>query len=225
MTFLAFSGGLTSTLNGTLLFSAAFAMIYTFLTNHPPSYARTVSKVMSTALLTVIAWMAGGPVLLLVALALSVVGDLFLALRGDNTFLVGLGGFLLAQVAYTFLFVPFLHTPPYPLGLTGTIVVALAVAAFMVAVTRALIPALGANMRLPIAVYIGAIFCMALAAVVFNSLTIAAGACLFVVSDALIAIERFLMGPGSAHRSWTGPVIWVTYYLAQVLLLLGVLSR
>ena len=52
---------------------------------------------------------------------------------------------------------------------------------------------------------------------------IVAGAMCFIISDAILAAERFLLKNGVA-KQFAGPAVWITYYAAQVLILLGVLS-
>ena len=48
-----------------------------------------------------------------------------------------------------------------------------------------------------------------------------AAALLFILSDSLIATERFLIGDGPAPR-WLSPAIWLTYWLAQFLFCVGI---
>jgi uncharacterized membrane protein YhhN len=50
-------------------------------------------------------------------------------------------------------------------------------------------------------------------------LLVAAGASVFMVSDAILAIDRFVQG-----RRFGALAVMVTYHLAQVLLVVGVLS-
>lgn len=221
---LPFPGGIAGTLNGALIFSAGAAVLYGLLCNQPQSMARTVSKVLSTALLTYVAWAADGPWLLVATLAFSVLGDFFLARGTDNDFILGLGSFLAAQIGYFVLFLPIGRGAALPLDVPAAVVMVLGVVVFCGAVASQLVPELPARMRVPVVVYIVAILSMGVAAAAFNSLTIFAGAALFLASDAAIAIERFMMEPDTPSRTWTGPFIWVTYYLAQVLLLFGVLA-
>lgn len=221
---LPFPGGIAASLNGALIFSAGAAVIYGLLCNQPQSTARTVSKVLSTVLLTYIAWAAGGPWLLVATLAFSVLGDYFLARGSDNHFIRGLGSFLAAQIGYFVLFLPIGRGAALPLDVPAAVIMVLGVIIFCAAVASQLVPELPPRMKVPVIVYIVAILSMGVAAAAFNSLTIFAGAVLFLVSDATIAIERFMMEPDSPSHAWTGPFIWVTYYLAQVLLLFGVLA-
>ena len=119
---LPFAGGMTSTLNGTLVFSVAAAVLYLFMTHRPVSLARTAAKTAAVALLAVLAWLAGGSVLLVAVLAVSALGDYFLSLDGERNFLFGLGSFLLGHVGYVVLFLPIGREPALPLGMAGTAV-------------------------------------------------------------------------------------------------------
>ena len=49
------------------------------------------------------------------------------------------------------------------------------------------------------------------------------GAALFYVSDTLIAFERFLLKTEVNQHPLISPLVWITYYLAQALIMLGVL--
>ena len=44
------------------------------------------------------------------------------------------------------------------------------------------------------------------------------------VSDSILAAERFLMKAESPFRQFAGPAVWITYFAAQVLILFGVLG-
>jgi uncharacterized membrane protein YhhN len=52
---------------------------------------------------------------------------------------------------------------------------------------------------------------------------ILAGAALFVLSDSLLAIGRFLLPPDLPRQPATGAAVWVFYYLAQAAIALGFL--
>ena len=221
---LPFAGGMTSTLNGTLVFSVAAAVLYFFMTHRPVSLARTVAKTASVTLLAVLAWLAGGPVLLVAVLAVSALGDYFLSLDGERNFLFGLGSFLLGHVGYVVLFLPIGREPALPLGMAGTAVMLVAVAVFAFAVARKVLPRLEPGMKVPVIVYILAILAMGVTATAFNPLLIVIGAVLFMISDATIALEKFILGGSDEARRVTGPAIWITYYLAQLALTFGVLA-
>ncbi|MGZ8455269.1 MAG: lysoplasmalogenase [Gemmatirosa sp.] len=150
-----------------------------------------------------------------VGLLLSLAGDVWLMLPRDR-FVAGLASFLLAHVAYLVAFtrgVPFGASPvafvPY-----------LLVGAGMVAV---LWPRLG-RLRLPVLVYAAALVLMAgqaaaraIAVGGAPAALAAIGAGLFVVSDGVLAVNRFRTAVPHAQR-------WVmgTYVAAQLCLALSV---
>ena len=152
---------------------------------------------------------------LLTALAASLAGDAFLMF--DGFFLPGLLAFLLAHLAYIALLrqdAPWLAAP------RAALVIALVGLAVFVLLW---IGGLPAALRVPVAVYVLAIAVMASWAVSRATVladgpawTVAAGAISFLISDATLAVNRFVMPlPHSA--------VWVltTYYAAQCLMVMG----
>lgn len=218
-----FEGGIDSLANGTLLLSAVAALLYLPVQGRAPSLRRSFVKTVSTALLAVLAYIEGGPLLLVVALASSSAGDFFLSRDGEKPFLAGLASFLAAHIVYVPLFLSvgggtdMLLWQPWRIGLA---VVAVLGAGLLL---RRLLPAAGAQMRVPVAVYTAAILAMLLAAATVPSPVILIGAVLFVLSDSLLAIGRFLLPEGSPRQRPTGAAVWVFYYLAQVAITLGFL--
>lgn len=162
--------------------------------------------------------------LLLLALIGSLAGDVFLMLDGtlfDGLFLPGLVSFLLAHVAYLGLFrqgAPW-FAAPRALGAM------LAVAAAMYAVL--VLGGLPAALRLPVAVYVLLIALMAaqalarharLGAQLPGTRAVAAGTLCFVLSDALLAIDRFVQ-----PLPWALAWVLASYYAAQALIVGGML--
>ncbi len=218
-----FEGGIDSLANGTLLLSAVAAVLYLPVQGREPSLRRSFVKTVSTALLAVLAYIEGGPLLLVVALALSFAGDFFLSRDGEKPFLAGLTSFLAAHLVYVPLFLSvgggtdMLLWQPWRIGLA---VLAILGAGLLL---RRLLPAAGTQMRVPVAVYTAAILAMLLAAATVPSPVILIGAVLFVLSDSLLAIGRFLLPEGSPRQRPTGAAVWVFYYLAQMAITLGFL--
>lgn len=216
-----FPGGLEAHPNGTLLFSAALALFYLLMQRRSPSWRRTFAKAGSIVLLAVLSLIVGGPVLLAVALILSAAGDAFLAQDSEKSFLAGLASFLAAHLVYIALFmvvgsgVEILVAQPWRLAFP---VAATLVGAVLL---QRLLQVVPAPMKLPITVYVVAIAAMMLASATIPVPLVMLGAALFVASDSILAVERFLLAPNSSHRIWTGPAVWVLYYLAQTLLTLG----
>jgi uncharacterized membrane protein YhhN len=142
-----------------------------------------------------------------VALVLSLAGDVFLMLPSDR-FVAGLTSFLLAHVAYV-------------VGLTrhGGSVRALLLAAIPVVIITGALGArflraarAGGHSELigPVVAYMAVIAAMVTCALASGIVLAAVGAVLFMTSDALIAETRFV-GP----RKWGSLAIIVTYHLGQ----------
>lgn len=150
---------------------------------------------------------------LVVALVFCVAGDVFLMLPRD-AFLPGLGSFAVAQILFTVSFA--LREPT----LTGAIVGVVAVVVGATVLARRFIGALrrsGFGSMVPaILVYVTVISAMVVSAVAGGSPVAIAGAVLFMISDSLIAEERFV-----TSRRWQRLVIIVTYHMALAGLVLG----
>jgi len=149
----------------------------------------------------------------LVALALCLVGDVFLMLPRD-LFVLGLGAFLLGHLAYIGgLAVSGIDVARLGVG-AGIVVVALVVLGTRIlrAVRRGPEPELTG----PVLAYMGVISVMVASAVGSGSVRATIGASSFYASDALIAWNRFLRE--TAHGRL---VIIVTYHVAQIGLVLS----
>ena len=150
---------------------------------------------------------------LVVALAFCVAGDIFLMLPRD-AFLPGLSSFAVAQILFTVSFT--LREPTATRALIG--LVAVSVGASVLA--RRFVGALrrsGAEKTVPaILVYVTVISAMVVSAVASGAPVAIVGAVLFMLSDSLIAEERFVRS-----RPWQRLTIIVTYHLALAGLVLG----
>lgn len=155
---------------------------------------------------------------LLAALLLCLIGDV--ALLGDSSarFLGGLTAFLLGHVAYVLTFVSIGH--PWQVG--WVTVGALTVVVSLVA-GRAILPSVlrsdGPALAVPVAAYMLVIGAMAVTGWGTGLLLVGLGVSLFVVSDTMLAIDRFVAPRPRGHL-----VVMVTYHLAQALIVLGVLA-
>ena len=146
------------------------------------------------------------------ALALSMLGDIFLMLPQD-LFVPGLASFLLAHVAYV-----------VGLRLHGGSAAAWALSAVAVLVVDAVLarPVLVAVRRRhadvfgPVVAYVVVISAMVSAAIATGNVLAAVGAALFFMSDTLIAWNRFV-----EPKPWMPLAIIVTYHLGQTGLVLS----
>lgn len=221
---LPFPGGLEAQANGALIVSICAAILYLYARPHGVSWRRSAVKTAAVASLAWLSFVEGGPWLLTAGLALSALGDLALAQEDDDRFfLAGLASFLAAHVAYVALFagggegIAILVAEPWRLAAVAAFV---AFGGFML---MRLWPALQAAMRLPVLAYLIAIVAMGIAAFTTREPAVMVGAVLFIASDTILAVERFLLPAASPRRSPTGPAIWVTYAAAQLFIALGVL--
>jgi uncharacterized membrane protein YhhN len=144
-----------------------------------------------------------------VALVLSMVGDIFLMLPDrDRFFVFGLGAFLLGHLAY----IPGLVLLGFsPLGfLIGLVLVGVGVGTVGLRVVRE-VRSSEPDLAVPVIVYMGVISVMVAAAVATGKPVAIVGALLFYGSDSLIAWNGFVAPVRRADV-----IIMITYHLGQV---------
>ncbi|MCX7893334.1 MAG: lysoplasmalogenase [Burkholderiales bacterium] len=186
-----------------------------------PRWRVYVFKPLTTALILAIACLPAGEVApryqwaIVTGLALSLAGDVFLMLPRDR-FVAGLAAFLAAHIAYIVAFAGGVPFGTAPLALV-------ALAAVAAVILRILWPGLG-RLKAPVVAYVAVIVVMtwiaaarALAVGTGAALHAAAGALLFLASDALLALNRF----GHAFRAGRALSL-STYFAGQWLIALSV---
>lgn len=201
--------------------AASLAIIGAYL---PLQWLHYIAKPLTTLLVVAMACSARPEVrgyrnAIVVGLLLSTFGDVFLMLPGDY-FVHGLASFLLAHLAYLFAF-----THRGRLFALAWPMVAYVVMAG--AVLSLLWPSLPQALRLPVIVYVVVLAAMAAQAAVMwrlrrdrPSMLAAAGGLVFVVSDSMLAIDRFAAPFAAATLA-----VLATYWIAQSLIALSVVSR
>ena len=142
-----------------------------------------------------------------VALVLSLAGDVFLMLPSDR-FVAGLTSFLLAHIAYVVGFTR--HGGSARALLVAAIPVVIVTGALGARFLRAARATGNRELIGPLVAYMAVIAAMVTCALASGIVLAAVGAVLFMTSDALIAETRFV-GP----RKWAPLVIIVTYHLGQ----------
>ena len=180
-----------------------------------PSLTKTLVKTGAVAGLALAALIAGGSVWLVAALGLGALGDFFLSRDGERAFLAGLMAFALAHLAYIALMV--LADVPLAFG-----VPAIGVGIFAGVMLVILFPRAG-DLRWPVVGYVGIIAAMGVIAVSLPaSFAIAmVAALLFMTSDMILGLERFVWSPANPIRRAAPYLIWTTYWLAQLLFLIA----
>lgn len=192
--------------------SLAFSLTYLLLGEQIAYPADVVFKAMGIVLLGFYALFQGKPVLA-IGLWLGSAGDAFLALEPQETAL-GIVSFGLGHLVYIVLFAAVLKQTGSR-GLPGYVGAAI-LAIFGAIMLFALQPHFG-DLRIPASIYNAIIMIMAILAVIGRGPGLAIiGALLFVVSDTVLAWRMF-----AGELAWAGWVVWVTYYLGQAGIALG----
>ncbi|AWL09879.1 hypothetical protein HME7025_02030 [Aquirufa nivalisilvae] len=160
---------------------------------------------------------------ILLALFFAWLGDVFLMIPGSNPlyFQLGLGGFLIMQWIYIEMFKKQTNKVLSPVnGMT------VLVAIYVIGLLSLLLPQMNLALAIPVVIYaisLGTMLWFASqrksSVSLWNYQCILSGAILFVLSDSLLAINKF-------YHSFPGNSFWVmsTYILAQLLLTQGLVK-
>ena len=143
------------------------------------------------------------------ALALGGAGDVALLGSGDAAFTAGLASFLAGHLAW----IAALRQRPGAGRLRTRPALAVPYVAAFGTLNAYLWPRTGTD-RLPVAVYSAALLAMALIALDNGSPAAATGGALFMVSDSLLALDKF----GDVHLPAHEGLVMATYTTAQALL-------
>ncbi len=204
--------------------AALAALAYLFAPEHLPEFLNEsfapLIKASPIWVLAYLAFLAKDVPLhnrLSLALTLSGFGDLLLSLEIANGFAYGMGAFLLAQLSYISGFWP-RRRPlaslswPDKAVLVGVLVWAVGLGIWLLPLAGAIAPAL--------MTYFSALSLMVLLALISDAPRIAKiGALLFLLSDSLIGIDRFVAPLPERHLA-----VMASYYLAQAMLFWGLMQ-
>ena len=182
-------------------------------------WPKLVIKTASTTLLAVFAYMAGGPWLVVAGLALSSLGDAFLALKGEAWLKPGMTAFFLAHVAYIALFWSLPQTDRSWLNLAAQTGLVLGGVVFV----RWLTPWLGA-MRWPVYAYTAVILVMGAASLRLDPAytLVMLGAVMFVASDMILSLQLFTRPVDAPPRLVPSLAVWGLYFAGQTLIAWGI---
>ncbi|MFK7800774.1 MAG: lysoplasmalogenase [Anaerolineae bacterium] len=151
---------------------------------------------------------------LFTALLFSAAGDIFLAhdTDGETFFVLGLGSFLVSHIFYV---LTFLQTAAFhPIAILPILIILI----LAVGLTTQIWDKLG-SLKMPVLAYILVSGVMGVSAAVYDPLNwvLIAGAILFILSDSLIAVQKFWRP--IPYRDF---LVMSTYYLAQIMIFWGV---
>ncbi|MGA2134741.1 MAG: lysoplasmalogenase [Bryobacteraceae bacterium] len=204
-----------------LYVSAIASAAYLLTTPWQPFPGSAALKGIPVGALAVFALLARGTRrdagVLAIGLAISAMGDVLLNLD-PHFFVFGLGAFLLTHITYICLFVRNRNAcirldPPLVAGVLLILASSATLAAWIV-------PSVG-DLAVPVVLYICAITAMVSTALLarFPRRWVAIGAVLFLISDSLLAVQRFKMPVPLDDY-----LVWTTYYLGQCGIALGYLG-
>lgn len=159
---------------------------------------------------------AGAPPLtpVLLALGLSLLGDIALLNATETRFMVGLACFLLAHVAWIWAILESSGPGGFPWLLLPTVPLLLVV---LTRYGREVVRHAGPH-RVPVFVYELVLVALALVAAWRGDWVVLLGSLVFLASDTILGHDRFVQ-----ERRWAPVAVMVTYHAAQVLLVVGLL--
>jgi uncharacterized membrane protein YhhN len=181
---------------------------------YPGNFVIKAIPAISLAVLAFIAVSSSKGKLLFISLLFCAAADIALELAGGKYFVAGLGLFLIAQI---FFIITFSRDFKFQTSKIPVIVLFVVYSAMMAFI---LTPHLK-EMTIPVYVYMAAIMLMGIFASlrsVKNDFTLY-GAISFIVSDSIIAINKFMMPVPAADYA-----IMITYYLSLFLIVYGFLG-
>jgi alkenylglycerophosphocholine hydrolase len=192
------------------IFALLFISTLQFLP-YPGDFIVKAIPIVSLSFLAFIAIRKARGRLIGIGLLFSATGDTLLELDGIKYFVPGLGAFLVAHLFYIAAFAKKLTFS------TQRSFFCLAIILYGLIMGYLLFPSLG-EMLIPVAVYLSIILAMGLSAVLgsVNSRWVVMGALCFIVSDSILAVNRFW-----APVPFSGFWIMITYYIAQFMIVYG----
>ncbi len=158
--------------------------------------------------------------LVILSIIAALMGDIFLLFNSEVFFLMGLGSFSIMQILYTFIFLQKRGTQTS----TKKYIIISGVALAGIGLFWLLKPYLS-DLFIPVIIYTSLIVLMSISAVLRKESLpsykwVVLGAILFMISDALIAIGKF-MSPIIAHQE----LVMGTYMLAQLFIIKGIVAQ
>ncbi|PPJ45373.1 lysoplasmalogenase [Rhizobium sp. KAs_5_22] len=205
-----------------LALAVLIGLSYFAILPKPASPRRALWKTLPVSLLALYALLMEAPDLMVLGLALSALGDAFLAYEGEKNFMGGLSSFLLAHIAYGALFyeigdLRILTGEAWRLSAAGlSVALAVLLVAYLWRPAGRLAPAVLA--------YATAIAAMAILSLSVPPIAVFVGAALFLSSDAVLAVETFRMEKSHPMRRLAALYVWASYFAAQVVLTLAVVA-
>lgn len=205
-------------MTGLTIAAAMCALGYLAICARPVTEVRSLLKTAAVMLLAIAAGLSGASWLLVAALALCALGDWMLSRDSDGAFMAGVGAFAAGHLVYVVLFITHPLADPARWSIMPQPLFIFALLALGLGMAWLLMPRAG-DLQGPVLGYIPIILAMGLAVLVLEPVGAVRfalpAALLFVMSDLILASEKFLLRPGHPAEAATPYVVWTTYWLAQ----------
>ena len=197
------------------LIAAGLALIYgaVWCWNDSTGRARSVVKTGAVALLALAGARLGAAFWVVLGLGLGALGDYFLSRPGKPAFLAGMAAFGAGHLAYV-AYLAGLWSAPHWVPMLGVVVLGISTELWLSPHTGGL--------RGPVRAYVVVICAMGLMALGQSAPLLLWGAGLFILSDLLLALARFVLS-GTRWASALSLVLWPAYWIGQFLILQGAL--
>lgn len=198
-----------------ILLFFGFGLYYVFFFQTIDSSLKMVFKLLPMILLIVLAFLTKVPVkspyywLISVGLIFCAIGDYTL-----QWFIIGLSFFLIGHIFYIF---AFRSTKQAATPLYVKVILAVFGAAMMIWIAGSLLQSGDTILAIAVTAYILVILTMGWTSFQTGSTFAVIGAFLFIMSDSILAINRFVFDVAYSHE-----LIMITYYGAQFFLMLSI---
>ena len=210
-------------LSGVMLAGAAVASVVYWLSYcyRPASFWKSVFKTSAVVLLAGVSVVSLGPVLVTAALLSCAVGDYLLSRDSEQAFLGGVGAFALGHLLYIIAIMGHGQSDLARAfdGTTVWVLIGLGLIMAGVLYRRA------GDLRYAVLAYVPMVAGLGIAGLTMPFVDpvwlVVIGGLLFVFSDFVLALEMFVLRVGTLVRVVTSLTIWATYWMAQTMLLTG----
>lgn len=205
-----------------IAFSFLFSLIYFFSLPFTPYSSDFVFKGISILLIgifSIVSLKGWTRIFIGSSFLFSAAGDVFLTFSQEKYFLLGLTHFLIAHIFYILTFITLIKRPLFLNSSQKKILIFIP----LLSITMFLIlrPYLD-SFKLPVVIYGLFLASMAMTAALVkkSNKLILIGVFLFILSDSMIAVGKFIQPFWGENQ-----LVWITYYAAQLCIPIGIYKR
>jgi uncharacterized membrane protein YhhN len=206
----------------TIILANCLSLFYlVYWLSKPVSQNRSLFKIVPMIVLIIAALVSAVSPLIILGLFACLMGDYFLSLEGEKNFLLGLSAFLLGHLFYITFFISGFDPGFFLLSESKETLFLLA--ALAVLVLFRLWPYLN-DLKIPVIIYTLAIMAMAyFARMAAPGIFVLTGVVLFVISDVILANDKFTPLTNNWFRKSMPYAVWLLYFMGQSLIVAGMI--